>query len=46
MAINNFVVLAYTVNIYRFGSYMFGNESFSEQMIMFPEYFAQFFDKE
>lgn len=46
IAINNFVVLAYTVNIYRFGSYMFGNESFSEQMIMFPEYFAQFFDKE
>ena len=46
MAINNFVVLAYTVNIHRFGTFMFGNQNVMDQMEMFPEYFDKFLSKE
>lgn len=44
VAINNFVVMAYTVNIHRFGNFMFGNQNVMDQMTMFPEYFAKYFD--
>jgi hypothetical protein len=39
LAINTFLTFAYTDNINRFGSFMFGNENFNEQAMMFPEYF-------
>ena len=39
LAVNTFLTLTYTVNINRFGSFMFGNESMNEQAMMFPEYF-------
>ena len=45
MAINNFVVLAYTVNIHRFGTFMFGNQNVMDQMEMFPEYFDKVLSK-
>ena len=45
-AINNFVVMAYTVNIHRFGSFILGNDSMIEQVTMFPEYFGRFLGDE
>ena len=42
--VNNFVVMAYTVNIHRFGNFIFGNQNVMDQMTMFAEYFAKYFD--
>lgn len=41
IAINEFLVLAYTVNIHRYGEFMFGNQCFIEQIIMFPDFYDQ-----
>lgn len=39
VAINNFIVLAYTVNIHRYGTFPMGNQTFVEQMEMFGDFF-------
>jgi hypothetical protein len=36
---NTFLTLTYTVNINRYSSFLFGNESVNDQAMMFAEYF-------